>query len=127
VAKTRLREKWPYRDGSARFRALRLASDARGDAGLSCTNLYVRVWSLAAERLTRANINFWIRPGYSKTGTCRKEFDRNVWSGRAVQEIFIDWQMRSCINVSGLCLERIVLPTIMDISAVLAARWTATW
>src|SRR5262249_8784706 len=24
------------------------------------------------------------------------------------------WQMRSRINVSGLCLERIVLPTIMD-------------
>jgi hypothetical protein len=27
------------------------------------------------------------------------------------------WRMRSCINVSGLWLERIVLPAIMDISA----------
>jgi hypothetical protein len=27
------------------------------------------------------------------------------------------WQMRSCINVSGLCLERVVLRAIMDISA----------
>jgi hypothetical protein len=26
-------------------------------------------------------------------------------------------QLRSCINVSGLCLERVVLRAIMDISA----------
>ena len=34
------------------------------------------------------------------------DLDLNVWSGRAVQEDFDDQQMRSCINVSGLCLER---------------------
>jgi hypothetical protein len=26
----------------------------------------------------------------------------NVWSGRALQEVSSTWQMRSCINVSGL-------------------------
>ena len=44
-------------------------------------------------------------------------FDPNVWSGRVVQEALSTWLMRSCINVSGLCLERIVLRAIMDISA----------
>jgi len=42
--------------------------------------------------------------------------DPNVWSGRALQEVSSIRQMRSCINVSGLCLER-VLRAIMDISA----------
>jgi len=46
------------------------------------------------------------------------ESDPDVWSGRAVQEVFVDlWLMRSCINVSGFCLERVVLRAIMDISA----------
>jgi hypothetical protein len=39
-----------------------------------------------------------------------------VWSGRALQEVSSTWLMRSCITVSGLCLER-VLRAIMDISA----------
>src|SRR5262245_591241 len=43
--------------------------------------------------------------------------DPDVWSGRAVQEALSTWLMRSCINVSGLCLERVVLRAIMDISA----------
>jgi hypothetical protein len=30
------------------------------------------------------------------------ENDPNVWSGRALQEVWSTWQMRSCINVSGL-------------------------
>jgi hypothetical protein len=34
--------------------------------------------------------------------------DPNVWSGRALQEDFVDLSdVRSCINVSGLSLERI--------------------
>jgi hypothetical protein len=45
------------------------------------------------------------------------ENDPNVWSGRALQEVSSTWQMRSCINVSGLWLERVVLRAIMDISA----------
>jgi hypothetical protein len=44
------------------------------------------------------------------------QFDPNVWSGRAVQEVFGDPAVRSRINVSGLCLER-ALRAIMDISA----------
>src|SRR5262245_24764638 len=41
-----------------------------------------------------------------------------VWSGRSLQEDFVAWaDMRSCINVSGLCLEHVVLRAIMDISA----------
>jgi hypothetical protein len=28
--------------------------------------------------------------------------DPNVWSGRALQEVSSTWQIRSCINVSGL-------------------------
>jgi hypothetical protein len=47
----------------------------------------------------------------------RAGFDPNVWSGRALQEALSTWLMRSCINVSGLCLERVVLRAIMDISA----------
>jgi hypothetical protein len=47
--------------------------------------------------------------------TCRgrrrtAESDPNVWSGRAVQEASSTWLMRSCINVSGLCLERVCAP-----------------
>jgi hypothetical protein len=34
-----------------------------------------------------------------------------------LQEVSSTWQMRSCINVSGLWLERVVLRAIMDISA----------
>ena len=44
--------------------------------------------------------------------------DPFVWSGRASQENFVDLSaLRSCINVSGLCLERLVLRAIMDVSA----------
>jgi len=44
-------------------------------------------------------------------------FDPDVWSGRALQEAFVDLSaLRSCINVSGLWLEH-VLRAIMDISA----------
>jgi hypothetical protein len=46
------------------------------------------------------------------------EFDPHVWSGRALQEDFSEWgDVRSCINVSGLCLEPFELRAIMDISA----------
>src|SRR5262249_36447941 len=44
-------------------------------------------------------------------------FDPNVWSGRASQEVFVETDERSCINVSGLWLELVRLPAIMDISA----------
>jgi hypothetical protein len=44
-------------------------------------------------------------------------FDPNVWSGRALQEDLSEWDVRSCINVSGLCLEPFVARAIMDISA----------
>jgi hypothetical protein len=51
--------------------------------------------------------------------------DENVWSGRASQEGFVELSVvRSCINVSGLSLERVLRAT-MDISAhafSLAAR-----
>src|SRR5579864_6203631 len=44
--------------------------------------------------------------------------DPHVWSGRASQEHFVDLSaLRSCINVAGLCLERVVLRAIMDVSA----------
>jgi len=45
-------------------------------------------------------------------------YDPNVWSGRALQENFIELaDVRSCINVSGLWLEPFVLRAIMGISA----------
>jgi hypothetical protein len=47
----------------------------------------------------------------------RRRVDPNVWSGRALQEVSSPRQMRSCINVSGLWLELVVLRAIMDISA----------
>ena len=46
------------------------------------------------------------------------QFDPNVWSGRASQEGFRRaGGERSCINVSGLCLERVALRAIMGVSA----------
>lgn len=46
------------------------------------------------------------------------QFDPNVWSGRASQEVFVEVaDVRSCINVSGLRLELVALRAIMDISA----------
>ena len=43
------------------------------------------------------------RPLCAKTGpSSNVAFDPNVWSGRALQEVSSTWQMRSCINVSGL-------------------------
>ncbi len=42
--------------------------------------------------------------------------DPNVWCGRALQEVFVDLSVRSCINVSGLILEHLLRATI-DISA----------
>ncbi|MEH2506488.1 hypothetical protein V1290_005299 [Bradyrhizobium sp. AZCC 1578] len=57
-------------------------------------------------------------PGCSERIIGRDWYDiTTVWSGRALQEVSSTWQMRSCINVSGLCLERVVLRAIMDISA----------
>jgi hypothetical protein len=47
----------------------------------------------------------------------RQDYPNNVWSGRASQEVFVDLSVvRSCINVSGLSLERMLRAT-MDISA----------
>src|SRR5262249_25254908 len=55
-------------------------------------------------------------PGASRRSGCDAT-DPNVWSGRALQEDFFELgDMRSCINVSGLCLELFVLRAIMDIS-----------
>jgi hypothetical protein len=47
----------------------------------------------------------------------RQKYPNNVWSGRASQEVFVELSViRSCINVSGLSLERMLRAT-MDISA----------
>ena len=43
--------------------------------------------------------------------------DPHVWSGRASQEVSPIRGLWSCINVSGLTLERSLLRAIMDISA----------
>lgn len=43
--------------------------------------------------------------------------DRFVWSGRALQEVSSMRRIQSCINVSGLWLECVVLRAIMDIGA----------
>src|SRR6516162_6911710 len=44
--------------------------------------------------------------------------DPFVWSGRASQEGFVELaSKRSCINVSGLWLEQVMLRAIMEISA----------
>ena len=69
--------------------------------------------------IARSQIDFRFRwkSGRAADITAISEFDPNVWSGRAVQEASSTWLMRSCINVSGLCLERVVLRAIMDISA----------
>ena len=43
--------------------------------------------------------------------------DPNVWSGRALQEVFVDPVATVLHQCVGLCLEHIVLRAIMDISA----------
>jgi hypothetical protein len=55
-----------------------------------------------------------------KRTLCRErlmtESDPNVWSGRASQEVSLIWRfvvLHQCIQ----CLERVMLPAIMDISA----------
>ena len=53
-----------------------------------------------------ACVGFWPVNRPAKRFSLKTASDPNVWSGRAVQEDFDDQQMRSCINVSGLCLER---------------------
>ena len=41
--------------------------------------------------------------GWSIVPIISAAFDPNVWSGRALQEDFVEWaDVRSCINVSGL-------------------------
>src|SRR5712691_3207633 len=50
--------------------------------------------------------------GPDMLGSSSSHFDPNVWSGSAVQEASSTWLMRSCINVSGLCLERVLLRAI---------------
>jgi hypothetical protein len=57
-----------------------------------------------------------VHPGPRAATASMTVRDPNVWSGRAVQEVFGDPAVRSRINVSGLCLER-ALRAIMDISA----------
>ena len=49
-------------------------------------------WSPGDERQLCANSG---RPD-------KDAIDPDVWSGRALQEVSSTWQMRSCINVSGL-------------------------
>jgi hypothetical protein len=67
------------------------------------------------------NVRSYVGSWGPKRKCCeRHQFDApdpNVWSGRAVQEASSTWLMRSCINVSGLWLERVVLRATMDISA----------
>ncbi len=89
-----------------------------------CRRRFPRRWRSALQQQASADSrdrSSSCRPAAAKrtllppaaTGAC----DPNVWSGRALQEVSSTWQMRSCINVSGLCLERVVLRAIMDISA----------
>jgi hypothetical protein len=63
------------------------------------------------------DVRCWVNSGKHLLALSFSGFDPNVWSGRALQEVSSTWQMRSCINVSGLWLERVVLRAIMDISA----------
>ena len=60
-------------------------------------------------------------PSFGRTGAspfcCRAKLTQLVWSGRASQEVFVELSVvRSCINVSGLSLERVLRAT-MDMSA----------
>src|SRR5262249_39000048 len=64
-----------------------------------------------------ADVGFWGRSGNLALDQSTAGCDPNVWSGRALQEDFSEWHVRSCINVSGLCLEPFVPRAIMDISA----------
>ena len=88
-------------DSSPQFGSLNHGSPAKCNASGSAP-----VRRLRAE----ADINLPTIPDESV------ENDPHVWSGRAVQEVLSIRQIRSCINVSGLCLEGL-LRAIMDISA----------
>jgi hypothetical protein len=56
--------------------------------------------------------HYWGTPdiGRRLAAAASDAIDPNVWSGRALQEVSSIWQMRSCINVSGLSLERVGAP-----------------
>ena len=61
------------------------------------------MFNLAIDSKLRGSNLAHERPLCAKTGpSSNVAFDPNVWSGRALQEISSIWQMRSCINVSGL-------------------------
>ena len=42
------------------------------------------------------------RSGLDLLTLSSSHFDPDVWSGRALQEVWSTWQMWSCVNVSGL-------------------------
>jgi hypothetical protein len=50
-----------------------------------------------------ADVRYWVDSGTHLLNSSSSDFDPDVWSGRALQEVFVDLVVkRSCINVSGL-------------------------
>jgi hypothetical protein len=77
----------------------------------------LRPAEIGGENLARIGVRLLRSTGRHEARRSAAEIDPLVWSGRASQENFVDLSaLRSCINVSGLCLERVLLRTIMDIS-----------
>ena len=71
----------------------KVSVDMMGIGGMSCAH-----WRSTQEHLSEGTVwiyGFW-------TGLSSSQFDPNVWSGRALQEVSSIWRQRSCINVSGL-------------------------
>jgi hypothetical protein len=72
------------------------------NSDVSPWSLYVRCWGQSGKHVLAASISEF-DPMYGRAVRCKK--------------ISSNWRRRSCINVSGLRLERVVLRAIMDISA----------
>jgi hypothetical protein len=90
----------------------------RASVQLVCLRCMSPVWHETAVLCVRTNVCSWGKSGRAADTTAKTGFDPNVWSGRALQEDFSErGDVRSCINVSGLCLEPFELRAIMDISA----------
>jgi hypothetical protein len=73
-----------------------------GDAHRFMSCPFVASWSQADLPAASADLRFRMQSGLNLLAASISASDPNVWSGRALQEGSLIWQMRPCINVSGL-------------------------
>jgi hypothetical protein len=77
------------------------ARPARGDEVIEQSGDF-RSWHETDTPSALRNVRYQGQSGKHMLSGSFSVFDPDVWSGRALQEVSSTWQMRSCINVSGL-------------------------